>query len=188
MIIMVGSNRHGTGAGAESFTSWKKRETGLDVSFWNLKDHCQWHTSSNKATPPNPSPTVSLTATKHSNIWAGGGPSHSIHHTQTGLKLVTLLPLPLECQDYRCSLPLQYKTIFLKRFIYFVYKYILYNKYIYTISTLLMSSDTPEEDFGSHYRWTWATMWLLGIELRTSGRAVSALNHWDISPAQQDHF
>ena len=29
----------------------------------------------------------------------------------------------------------------------------------------------------------WATMWLLGFELRTFGRAVSALNHWDISPA-----
>jgi hypothetical protein len=26
---------------------------------------------------------------------------------------------------------------------------------------------------GSHYRW----LWLLGIELRTSGRAASALNH-----------
>jgi hypothetical protein len=26
-------------------------------------------------------------------------------------------------------------------------------------------------------------MWLLGIEHRTSGRAVSALNHWAISPA-----
>jgi hypothetical protein len=26
-------------------------------------------------------------------------------------------------------------------------------------------------------------MWLLGIELRTSGRTVSALNHWVISPA-----
>ena len=29
----------------------------------------------------------------------------------------------------------------------------------------------------------WATMWLLGIKLRTSGRAVNALNHWAISPA-----
>ena len=29
----------------------------------------------------------------------------------------------------------------------------------------------------------WATMWLLGIELRTSGRAVSALSLWAISPA-----
>jgi hypothetical protein len=27
-----------------------------------------------------------------------------------------------------------------------------------------------------HYRWLLATMWLLGIELSTSGRAVSALN------------
>ena len=25
-------------------------------------------------------------------------------------------------------------------------------------------------------------MWLVGIELRTSGRAVSALNHWVVSP------
>ena len=29
----------------------------------------------------------------------------------------------------------------------------------------------------------WATMWLLGIELRTSRGAVSALNHWAIPPA-----
>jgi hypothetical protein len=28
-----------------------------------------------------------------------------------------------------------------------------------------------------------STMWLLGFELRTFGRAVSALNHWSISPA-----
>jgi hypothetical protein len=41
----------------------------------------------------------------------------------------------------------------------------------------------PEEGIRSHYRWLWATMWLLGIELRTSGRAVGALNHWAISPA-----
>jgi hypothetical protein len=44
------------------------------------------------------------------------------------------------------------------------------------MSTLLLSSDTPEEGIGSHYRWLWATIWLLGIELRTSGRSVSALN------------
>ena len=35
----------------------------------------------------------------------------------------------------------------------------------------------------SHYRWLWSTMWLLGIELRTYVRAVSALNLWAISPA-----
>jgi hypothetical protein len=31
-------------------------------------------------------------------------------------------------------------------------------------------------------------MWLLGIKLRTSGRAVSALNRWAISPAHQQLF
>jgi hypothetical protein len=41
---------------------------------------------------------------------------------------------------------------------------------------------TPEEGIRSHYRWLWATMWLLGIELRTSGRSATALNHWAISP------
>jgi hypothetical protein len=51
------------------------------------------------------------------------------------------------------------------------------------VNTLSISSDTPEEGIVSHYRWLLATMWLPGIELRTSGRAVSALNHWAISPA-----
>ena len=47
-----------------------------------------------------------------------------------------------------------------------------------------------------HTRWghriplqmVWVTMWLLGVELRTSGRAVSALNHWAISPALTKTF
>jgi hypothetical protein len=47
-----------------------------------------------------------------------------------------------------------------------------------------MSSDTLEEGVKSHYGWLWATMWLLGFELRTFGRAASALNHRAISPAQ----
>ena len=34
-----------------------------------------------------------------------------------------------------------------------------------------------------HYRWLWATMWLLGIELRTPGSAVIVLDCWAISPA-----
>ena len=42
---------------------------------------------------------------------------------------------------------------------------------------------TYEEDIRSHYRWLWDTVWLLGIELRIYWRAVSALNHWAISPA-----
>ena len=54
------------------------------------------------------------------------------------------------------------------------------------MSTLpLISSDAPEEGIRPHYRWLWATTWLLGIELRTSERAVGALNCWVISPAQE---
>ena len=34
-----------------------------------------------------------------------------------------------------------------------------------------------------HYKWLWATMWLLEIELRTSRDTVSAFNLWAISPA-----
>ena len=60
--------------------------------------------------------------------------------------------------------------------------------YLLFVSTLSLSSDTPEEGVRPHYRWLWATMWLLGFELRTSGRAVSALNHWAISPARVAWF
>ena len=44
------------------------------------------------------------------------------------------------------------------------------------MNTLLLSSDTLEEGMDPTYRWLRATMWLLGIELRTLGRAASALN------------
>jgi hypothetical protein len=53
------------------------------------------------------------------------------------------------------------------------------------MSTLSLFSDTPEEGIRSHYRWLGAAMWLLGIELRTSRRAVSALNLGAISPTPQ---
>ena len=62
--------------------------------------------------------------------------------------------------------------VFFLRFIYFLY-----------VSTLYLSSDTLEEGIRSHYRCLWDTMWLLGIELRTSGKGVSAFNHWVISQA-----
>jgi hypothetical protein len=51
------------------------------------------------------------------------------------------------------------------------------------MSTPLLSPDTPEAGIRPHYRWLWATMLFLGIELRISGRAVGALNCWAISPA-----
>ena len=37
-------------------------------------------------------------------------------------------------------------------------------------------------------RQLWAIMWLLGIELRSSRRTVSVLNHWAISPAPHSTF
>jgi hypothetical protein len=33
------------------------------------------------------------------------------------------------------------------------------------VSTWSQSLDTPEEGIGSHFRWLWATMWLLGLNL-----------------------
>jgi hypothetical protein len=48
--------------------------------------------------------------------------------------------------------------------------------FILCMRTLSLSSDTPMEDIRFHYRWLWATtMWLLGIELKTSGRTASVL-------------
>ena len=61
-------------------------------------------------------------------------------------------------------------------FIYFMYMW------------LQLSSDTSEEGIRSHYRRLWTTMWLLGIELRIFGRAVSALTCWAISPALYLNF
>ena len=55
--------------------------------------------------------------------------------------------------------------------------------FIMYMSTLLLSSDTSVEGIRSCYRWLWATMWLLGIELKTFGRAVIILNCWVISLA-----
>jgi hypothetical protein len=71
------------------------------------------------------------------------------------------------------SFPFPFFFFFKDLVIYFMY-----------VGTLSLSSDTPEDSIRSHYRWLWATMWLLGIELRTSGRAASALNCWATSPAR----
>jgi hypothetical protein len=54
------------------------------------------------------------------------------------------------------------------------------------VSTPLLSSDTPEEGIGSHYWWLWATMWLLGFKLRTSGRALSAIAEPSLQPQNKD--
>ena len=65
-------------------------------------------------------------------------------------------------------------------FFYFL-KFLLI--YLLYVNTLWLSSDTPEEGVRSCYGWLWATIWLLGFELMTFRRAVSALNCWAISPA-----
>ena len=46
----------------------------------------------------------------------------------------------------------------------------------------------PEEGIRPHHRWLWVTMWLLGTELRTFGRAGNAPNLWAISAALADIF
>jgi hypothetical protein len=56
------------------------------------------------------------------------------------------------------------------------------------LSTLPLSSDTPEECIRSHYRWLWATMVAGNWTQDLSGRAVSALNCWAISPALAQCF
>jgi hypothetical protein len=59
---------------------------------------------------------------------------------------------------------------------------------LYIKCSACMYTYMPEEGTRSHYRYLWATMWLMEIELRTSGRAASALNLWAISPAPAPPF
>jgi hypothetical protein len=55
--------------------------------------------------------------------------------------------------------------------------------FIYLFLCILHVYCMPGKGIRSYCRWLWVTMWLLGIELRTSGRATGALNLWAISPA-----
>ena len=47
---------------------------------------------------------------------------------------------------------------------------------------------THQKRISHPIRWLWATMWLLGFELRTTGRTVSALRCWAICPALSNTF
>jgi hypothetical protein len=71
------------------------------------------------------------------------------------------------------------KITFLLSFFFFKDLFILIWKH-----TVVVSRNTRKRLI-FHYRWLWATMWFLGFELRTFGRAVSALTHWAISPAPE---
>jgi hypothetical protein len=59
---------------------------------------------------------------------------------------------------------------------FFVFLKDLFIYFMYVSTPSSLSSDTTEEGIGSHYRWFCATMWLLGFELGTFRRAVSALD------------
>ena len=97
-IITVGSmviDRHDAGTVVESLhiicklekeRRWgrkkERRKPGSCMGFWDLEVHHQWHTSSNKATPPNPSQTVPPTkdqAFKYMSLW---GPISKYHTVQ----------------------------------------------------------------------------------------------------------
>jgi hypothetical protein len=84
-----------------------------------------------------------------------------------------------------------YKTVIIFYFFLFFYFYFyFFLRFIYLlyVSTLWLSSDTPEEGIRSCYRWLWATIWLLGFELMTFGRTVGAFTRWAISPAPSYNF
>jgi hypothetical protein len=73
----------------------------------------------------------------------------------------------------------KFKNILFMYFLNFFKKIFFLFMYM---STLSLSSDTPKEDIRFHYEWLWTPMWLQGIELRASGKAVGALHLWAISP------
>jgi hypothetical protein len=67
-----------------------------------------------------------------------------------------------------------------------LFYYLFFLRFIYLLITqcpACIYACKPGESTSPHYRWLWATMWLVGIELMTSGRADSASNLWAISPA-----
>ena len=66
----------------------------------------------------------------------------------------------------------------------FLKKYLFLIIYKYTVPVFRQT----RRGYQIPYRWLWATMWLLGIKLWTSGRAVSALNRWAISAAKRAFY
>ena len=86
----------------------------------------------------------------------------------------SLLITVLATQDAHLQTP---KCFFLE--IYFF----AYMSILFALCLCDRNGHQTEEGSRSHYRRLWATMWLLGIEFRISGRTVGALNRWAISLA-----
>lgn len=81
----------------ERFTLWSiGRDTKPGLGFGNVKARPQWHTTSNKATLPNPPQMFFQLGTKHSNIWAHGSHCCANYHSCRCLKFTPSDVLPLE--------------------------------------------------------------------------------------------
>jgi hypothetical protein len=87
-----------------------------------------------------------------------------------GLDLIIAISPPV---SIKAALSSYYFCFDLNYFLFFFKVFFLRILFIYFMwmITLSISSDTSEKGIRSHYRWLWATMWLLIIELRTSGRS-----------------
>lgn len=84
----------------------------------------------------------------------------------------------LKVSPHRASMQTQAHHFFKKDF----FTYLMYMS--------VLSSLAPEKGIRPHYRWSGTTIWVLpgAGELRTCGRAASALDHWAISPASHIKF
>ena len=82
---------------------------------------------------------------------------------------------PLSISTFKKSLSFPPLKLCIYLFIYLMY-----------MSIPLLFSDIPEEGIGYHYMVV-SNHVVARIELRTSGRAVGALNHWAISPTLHFH-
>jgi hypothetical protein len=89
--------------------------------------------------------------------------------------LPPLLPLPPPASCFFFSVSFLFFVLLPLLFFFFL-RFIYYYTWVHC-------SCLPVEGVISHYGWLWATMWLLGFELWTFGRAVSVLTGWAISPA-----
>jgi hypothetical protein len=91
--------------------------------------------------------------------------------------------LPILCMSFQLLLPLALEEHFslmgspgFNWLISFFLPLKMYLFYIFEYTANVFRQ--TRRGIGSHYRWLWTTMWLLGIELRTSGRTVRTHNHW----------